>query len=157
MDHKAVAEVLFASGMNCAQAVFVAFCDETNIDRETAIKLSSSFGGGMGKLREVCGALTGAFAVAGMLWGPEDPTDNKAKSAHYALIRRIADEFKAEYGTYICNYLLKGIENIHSEHPHERTEEYYKVRPCVCFVATAAEILDKIIAEKREEEAVLAQ
>ncbi len=148
MDHKAVAEVLFTSGYNCAQAVFAAFCDEMNIDKETAIRLSSSFGGGMGKLREVCGAVTGAFAVAGMLWGPNDPTDNKAKSAHYALIRRIADEFKAVHGTYICDYLLRGIANIHSENPHERTEEYYKVRPCIRFVSTAAEILDRIIAEK---------
>lgn len=148
MDHKAIAEVLFASGYNCAQAVFVAYCDEMNIDKETAIKLSSSFGAGMGKLREVCGALTGAFAVAGVLWGPNDPTDDKAKTEHYALIRRIAEEFKAEHGTYICNYLLKGIANIQSKDPHPRTEEYYKVRPCIRFVSTAAAILDKILAEK---------
>ena len=148
MDHKSIAEVLFASGYNCAQAVFVAYCDEMNIDKETALKLSSSFGGGMGKLREVCGAVTGAFAVAGVLWGYSDVTDDKAKSEHYALIRRIAEEFKAIYGTYICNDLLKGLANINSKDPHPRTEEYYKVRPCVRFVSTACEILDKILEEK---------
>ena len=153
MDHKAVAEVLFASGLNCAQAVFVAFCDETGVDRETAIKISASFGGGMGKLREVCGAVTGAFAVAGALWGPTDPTDNNAKSEHYALIRRIAEEFNQKHGTYICNYLLKGIASAQSKDPQPRTEEYYKIRPCARFVATAAEILDKIIEEKREDSA----
>ena len=149
MEHKAIAEVLFANGYNCAQAVFVAYCDEMNIDKETALKLSSSFGGGMGKLREVCGAVTGAFAVAGVLWGYSDVNDNKAKSEHYALIRRIAEEFKAVHGTYICNYLLKGIANTDSKDPQPRTEEYYKVRPCVRFVSTACEILDKILAEKQ--------
>lgn len=150
MDHKAVAEVLFASGCNCAQAVFVAFNDVMELDRDTAMRLSSSFGGGMGKLREVCGAVTGAFAVAGMLWGYSDTSDQKAKAEHYALIRRIADEFKEKHGTYICNYLLKGIANVNSSSdPAERTEEYYKVRPCARFVSTAAEILDKIIAERK--------
>ena len=152
MEHKAVAEVLFASGYNCAQAVFVAYCDEMNMDKETALKLSSSFGGGMGKLREVCGAVTGAFAVAGVLWGYSDVTDDKVKNEHYALIRRIAEEFKAVHGTYICNYLLKGLANINSKDSHPRTEEYYKVRPCVRFVITACEILDRIIEEKKQAE-----
>lgn len=149
MEHKAVAEVLFASGCNCAQAVFVAFSDVTGLDRQTAMKISSSFGGGMGKLREVCGAVTGAFMVAGMLWGYDDVTDETAKKEHYALIRRIADDFNKKHNTYICNYLLKGIANANvSSDPEPRTEEYYKVRPCVRFVSTAAEILDNIIAEK---------
>ena len=156
MEHKVIAEELFCQGCNCAQSVFVAYCDQMNIDRETAMKISSSFGGGMGKLREVCGAVTGAFAVAGALWGYSDVEDSKAKSQHYALIRHIAEEFKAEHGTYICNYLLKGIENVNSKDPHPRTEEYYKVRPCVKFVSTAAEIVDKIIAEKQKESETVA-
>ena len=149
MKHSPIAAELFALGYNCSQAVFVAFCDETNMDKETALKISSSFGAGMGKLREVCGALTGAFAVAGALWGYDDVTDQKAKTAHYDLIKRIAEEFKAVHGTYICNDLLKGIANINSPAPAERTEEYYKVRPCVRFVITACDILDKIIEEKK--------
>ncbi len=148
MNHSAVAESLFASGYNCAQAVFVAFCDKTGMDKEIALKVSSSFGGGMGKLREVCGAVTGAFAVAGILWGPADVNDHKAKAEHYALIRYIADEFKKDYGTYICNDLLKGIADIHSPDPAKRTPEYYKIRPCVRFVIKACDILDEIISER---------
>lgn len=152
MEHKAVAEVLFASGYSCSQAVFVAFCDVTGLDKQTALKISSSFGGGMGKLREVCGAVTGAFMVAGMLWGYDDVEDQSAKNEHYALIRRIANEFNEKHNTYICNYLLKGLANVNkSPDPEPRTEEYYKVRPCVRFVSTAAEILDRIIAEKEAE------
>lgn len=151
MEHVTLAEELFCKGYNCAQAVFVAFSDEMNLDKETAAKLASSFGAGMGKLREVCGAVTGAFAVAGVLWGYSDVSDAKAKSEHYALIKRIADEFRAEHETYICDKLLKNIANKDSKDPHPRTEEYYKVRPCVRFVSTAAKILDKIIAEKKAE------
>ena len=155
MEHRLIAEELFVKGYNCAQAVFVAYCDEMKLDKEVALKLSSSFGGGMGKLREVCGALTGAFAVAGVLWGYSDVTDDKVKNEHYALIRRIAEEFKAANGgTYICKDLLKGLANINSKDSHPRNEEYYKVRPCVRFVSTACEILDGILAEKREALAV---
>lgn len=151
MGHVALAEELFFKGYNCAQAVFVAFCDEMNMDEETAKKLASSFGAGMGKLREVCGAVTGAFAVAGVLWGYSDVSDAKAKSEHYALIKRIAEEFKAEHETYICDKLIKDIANKDSKEPHPRNAEYYKVRPCMRFVSTAAAILDKIIAEKKAE------
>ncbi len=149
MDHKQKAAELFNSGYNCAQAVFAAFCDETGMDRETALRVSSSFGGGMGKLREVCGACTGAFAVAGMLWGYTDPTDQKAKSEHYALISRIAEEFKAKHKTIVCRELLQGIKNIDTKEPAERTAEYYAVRPCCRFVMDAAEILDNIIKERK--------
>ncbi len=151
MEHKAVAEVLFCSGCNCAQAVFAAFCDETGLDKDTAMKIASSFGAGMGKMREVCGACTGAFAVAGMLWGYTDTENEKAKAEHYQLVRRIADEFKARNGgTIICRELLVGLKDIDSKNPHPRTEEYYKVRPCVRFVSIASEILDEIILEKSQ-------
>lgn len=150
MDHKAVAEVLFCSGCNCAQAVLTAFCDVTGLDKNTSMKLASSFGAGMGKMREVCGALTGAFAVAGLLWGYTDTEDDKAKAKHYELVRRIADEFKAQHQTIICRDLLRGLKNINTSDPAKRTEEYYAVRPCVRFVSTAAEILDKLISEETQ-------
>ena len=152
MERKYVAAELFTSGCNCAQAVVVAYCDEIGLDRETALKLSSSFGGGMGKLREVCGSCTGAFAVAGLLWGYADVSDHKLKSSHYELIRRIADEFKEKNQTIICRELLEGIKNTKGKDPAKRDEEYYKTRPCCKFVMDACEILDKIIAEKQEEE-----
>ncbi len=151
MDHKEKAAELFNSGCNCAQAVFCAFSDVTGIDIETGMKLSSSFGGGMGKLREVCGACTGAFAVAGALWGYTDVKDHKAKSAHYVTIRRIAEEFKEKHQTYLCSELMDGIANAKGKDPAERTPEYYAVRPCCRFVMDAAEILDKIIADKAVE------
>jgi len=149
MNHKEKAAELFNSGCNCAQAVFGAFSDVTGIDYEVGMKLSSSFGGGMGKMRSVCGACTGAFAVAGILWGYSDVNDHKAKSEHYALIRRIADEFKAKHETIVCDELLKGVANTKGKEPAIRTEEYYAVRPCCKFVMDAAEILDKIIDEKQ--------
>lgn len=148
MEHRKIAEELFLSGYNCAQAVFCAFKDVTGIDEVTGLKLMSSFGGGMGKLREVCGACSGAFAVAGLLFGSDDPNDNIAKSEQYALVRRIAEEFKSLHGTYNCGELMDGIANASGENPAERTPEYYKTRPCCRFVGDAAEILDKIILEK---------
>ena len=85
MNHQTLAGDLFLEGYNCAQAVFLAFTDVTGFDKETALKLSSSFGGGMGCLREVCGAVSGAFMVAGVLWGYSELDDHKKKE-HYALV-----------------------------------------------------------------------
>ncbi len=141
----------FLAGYNCAQAVFCAFEDVTGIEHGTAMKLSSSFGGGIGKLREVCGAFTGASAVAGILWGYTDACDHAAKTEHYKLVQRIAERFKAKHGTVICRELLQGIKTSKSNAPEERTPEYYKERPCAAFVITAAEILDEIIKEKSAE------
>ncbi len=148
MNHREKAEEIFLSGCNCAQAVFAAFGDLTNIPYETALKLASSFGGGMGKLREMCGACSGAFMVAGILWGGFDVNDNEKKAEHYALIRRIAEEFKAINSTYNCGELMSGIANAKGSDPAPRTKEYYLTRPCSKFVGDAAEILDKIIAER---------
>lgn len=149
MNHPKNACELFKNGCNCAQSVFCAFCDTHGIDKETALKLSSSFGGGMGKMREVCGACTGAFLVAGLLYGEDTEKDYDKKSRHYALVRRIADEFKALHGTIICRELLKGIENDSTLNPRKRTAEYYATRPCALFVEDAARILDKIIEENK--------
>lgn len=147
MSHKDKAAELFLQGYNCAQSVFAAFCDVTGIEFETALKLSSSFGGGMGRMREVCGAVSGAFMVLGTLYGYSD-LDPKNKSEHYALIRRAADEFKAENGSIICRELLDGIVKDVSNEPEQRTEQYYKKRPCKEYVEQAAAIVDLIIAEK---------
>jgi len=149
MGHREKAEELFNSGYNCAQAVFCAFCDDMGFDKETAIRLMSSFGGGMGKLREVCGACSGAFAVAGVLFGSIDPNDQDAKVKQYALVRRIAEEFKSLHGTYNCGELMENIANAKGVDPAIRTPEYYKTRPCCRFVGDASEILDKIIEEQQ--------
>ena len=93
MNHQQIAGDLFLQGYNCAQAVFLAFADVTGFDKETALKLSSSFGAGMGCLREVCGAVSGAFMVAGLLWGYDELNDARKKE-HYALVQEIARRFE---------------------------------------------------------------
>lgn len=148
-EHAKKAREYFLSGCNCAQAVFCAFEDVTGIDHVTAMKLSSSFGGGIAKMREVCGAFSGAAAVAGMLWGYSVADDHKLKSEHYALVQQIAEKFKESHNTVICRELLAGIKSDNTSVPSERTAEYYKERPCVAFVITAAEILDSIIDSKK--------
>ena len=142
MTHREKAMNNFLEGYNCAQAVLIAFSEELGLDKDTAAMLSCSFGGGMGRLREVCGAVTGMFIVAGILHGYSNPTDKKAKDEHYKLIQELAEEFKAFHSTYICKDLLK-VAGKQSPVSEERTPEYYKTRPCVRFVITACEILDK--------------
>lgn len=140
------AKELFLQGYNCSQAVVGAFAEELNIDIETLLMLASSFGGGMGRLREVCGGFSGAIMVAGLKFGYSDPKDIAAKTAHYKLIQELAAEFKKANGkdTIVCKELL-GV-NAGSHVPEERTPEYYKKRPCPEIVAIAAHIIgEKII------------
>ena len=133
---------LFLEGYNCSQAVFLAFSDKYNMDKDMALRLSSSFGGGMGRLREVCGSVSGMFMVAGLLKGYSDTDDKEAKDNHYKLIQELANEFRNVYQTYNCNELLGNIgKGTYISAP--RTAEYYNTRPCVNFVVTAAKILDK--------------
>ena len=146
-DHTEKAAGLFAEGMNCAQSVFVAFSDVTGMDVETAKRLSSSFGGGMGRLREVCGTCSAMFMVLGLLYGEGTERDDKIKAAHYKRVQDLAERFKEEHGTIICRELLKGLNVTSTPVPEKRTEEYYKVRPCVKFVRTAAAILDAYLEE----------
>ena len=146
MTHADKAEALFKEGYNCSQAVVVAFCDVTKIDKKTALALSSSFGGGMGRLREVCGAVSGMFMVAGLLYGYTSPTDNEAKKTHYALIQSMAQKFKDKTGSIICRELLGGPDN--SPNPTVRNSEFYKKRPCAELVRICADIVDQAINEK---------
>lgn len=151
-DHSIRAIELFKQGYNCSQAVFAAFCDETGLDFDTAIKISSSFGGGMGRLREVCGAVSGMFMVAGMKYGYIDPLDKGIKTEHYRLIQSLADKFKVTNRSIVCRDLLGlGIE-IDSPNPDDRTQEYYQKRPCVELVGQAAQIMDEYIKNKNLEE-----
>ena len=144
--HEERAAELFAGGCNCAQAVFTAFCDVTKMDETTAMKLSSSFGAGMGRMREVCGAVSGLCMVLGMLYGLEPGFDDVQKKEHYARIQETAGAFREAHGTVICRELLKGLAVTSDPTPEARTERYYKVRPCVKFVRTAARLLDEYIA-----------
>lgn len=141
--HSAKARELFEKGYNCSQSVFAAFCDETGLDTKTAVKIASSFGGGMGRLREVCGAVTGMFMVLGMKYGYTDPFDKKAKTEHYKLIQALAKQFEKENGSIICRELL-GIQVKNDiPVPDDRNENYYRKRPCAELVERAARILDE--------------
>lgn len=147
MKHSEKAVELFAQGYNCAQALFAAFCDVTGMDEETALKISSSFGAGMGRMREVCGAVSGMFMAAGLIWASTD-SSAEAKKNHYELIQKMAEKFKEKNnGTIICRELLAGIKTDTKPVPDERNEQYYKVRPCVKFVVDASDILDEMLEE----------
>lgn len=141
------AEALFLEGYNCAQAVVIAFEDLHGLDRETVAKLSSSFGGGMARLREVCGSVSGMFMVAGLLYGYDDPKAKEEKAEHYARIQKLAAEFTAEHGSIVCRDLLGLTEKKQDPTPEERTDEYYKKRPCKELIGRAAEIMDNYIKE----------
>lgn len=145
MSYKEKARELFKSGYNCAQAVALAFADVMGIDEVMTTKLSSSFGGGMGRLREVCGAVSGCFMVLGAMLGSTDPNDHEAKMAHYAIIQEAAAMFKEKNGSYICRELLGLADGASVPVPEKRTEEYYKRRPCDEYVAIAAEITEKLL------------
>lgn len=143
MNYKEKAMSLFKEGYNCSQAVFLTFSDELGLDREMALKLSSSFGGGMGRLREVCGAVSGMFMVAGLKRGYTSPDDMKSKKEHYELIQRLANEFKKHNSSIICRDLLELSPGADNPSPEPRTNDYYKKRPCNELVGQAAEIVAK--------------
>ena len=153
IDYAEKAEELFKQGYNCSQAVLCAFSDITGLERETAARLASSFGGGLGRMREVCGAVSGASMVLGLVKGYSDSGDRAAKSEHYRLIREFARRFSEENGSIICRELL-GIGKDQSAasdsvtvggEPEERTPEYYKKRPCPELVRDAARITAELL------------
>lgn len=143
-------------GYNCCQAVVLAYNDIFGIDDSTAAALSSGFGGGMGRMREVCGSVSGMVLLAGLLKPATDPTDKAARTDNYALVQEVAAEFKAMNGSIVCKELLglsscnipagSGIHGIpESPVPSDRTAEYYKKRPCEELVGISARIIGKKI------------
>lgn len=145
MNHVEKASKMFYDGYNCAQAVAVAFCDVTGLDEKTTAKMISPFGGGMGRLREVCGAVSGMLFVLGCLYGYDESTDDEAKKQTYQQVQELAKAFQAQNGSIICREILKNPPT--DPNPFPRTEEYYATRPCVRMVATAAKLMDDFIAE----------
>lgn len=138
------AREIFLAGANCSQAVLCAFCEETNLSMETSMKIAAGFGGGMARMREVCGAVSGMFMAYGMIFASSSCTDKNAKDAVYKKLQFLAGEFKKENPSIICKELL-GL-SLASHTPDtpvsdERTPQYYKKRPCADLVALAAGIL----------------
>ena len=133
----------FREGYNCAQSVLLAFANQVGLKEDEALKLASSFGGGMGRLREVCGAVSAMFMIAGILKGYTEPNNDIVKANHYKLIQDLAAEFKLKHGTIICRELL-GLDGTEfSPIPSARTDEYYKERPCEEFIKCVAVIVEE--------------
>lgn len=137
----------FLAGYNCTQAIAVAFADELGLDADTAARLSCGFGGGMGRLREVCGTFSGVVMVLSWLYGYSEPKNLTAKKELYEKIRALAAKFRADNGSLICRELL-GLEKAEeSATPEPRTPEYYKKRPCPELCRYAANLLEEFIRE----------
>ncbi len=135
----------FKQGYNCAQSVYMAYADLFDLDVNLAAKIIAPLGGGMGRLREVCGAVSGMFLVAGLKHPADNPNDQEAKKQNYAAVQRLAEKFKQENGSIVCRDLL-GL-NVKKEDPtpEPRTEAYYKKRPCAEYVRIAATIVGEEI------------
>jgi len=149
-DHGDKAKALFESGYNCAQAVFCAFGDVTGLDTDTAARIASSFGGGLARMREVCGTVSGAAMVLGMVYGYSDPRAVEAKKEHYHRIQDFARQFREDNGSIICRELLSGSHVIPGDDPELRTPEYYRRRPCPELVRYAVRLVDECLNEKDE-------
>ena len=138
----------FLDGYNCSQCIMLAFEDCLTIDIDTALKIASPFGGGMGRLREVCGSVSGIFMIMGYLKGYESPSDYEGKKVLYAHIQELARRYEESNGSIICRDLLGLTTKKDSSTPEPRTAEYYKARPCTEKIGSAAEILEAYLIEQ---------
>lgn len=146
MTEKDRASELFTEGFNCSQSVFAAFSHRFGIDEDTAKRIAAGLGGGVGRQREVCGAVSGAVMVLGSLKAAVVGEDSESKKENYVLVREFCDEFRKRHGgTIICREILEIGEKKESATPDERTAEYYALRPCARAVYDAAEILEEMI------------
>ena len=145
MDREYRAAELFAEGYNCAQAVIMVFSDIIGMDEKQCAKLSSSFGGGMGRQREVCGAVSGMLMVAGLLYGYDGPEEGQIKKEHYARVQQLCEQFRNEVGSIICREILKNPPS--DPNPTPRTAEFYQQRPCAHMVTLAVQIMEQYISE----------
>lgn len=133
----------FYGGCNCAQAVFSTYADLFGIDWQTAMNLTNSMGGGISRLREVCGTVSAIALLTGLKEGAVDPGDLKAREKVYQKTRDLLARFEEENGSLLCRELLGKLGRDMSARPSERTAEYYKKRPCAKFVASAAKIIEE--------------
>ena len=147
MTRREKAMANFKKGYNCSQSIILAYQDMIPIDKSILSKMASSFGSGMGRLREVCGSVSGMFLIAGILYGYDEPETGQVKAEHYARIQELARRFEEKHGSIICREML-GLSVKHDVPvPEARTSEYYKKRPCAEIIGDAAEILEQYINE----------
>ena len=141
----------FEEGYNCAQAVFATYADLFGMTEEDALKLASPMGGGMGRMREVCGTVSAMALLEGLKEGNTDPLDKAAQGRTYETVRALSDSFTEENGSIICRELLGILSKEKSAVPSERTKEYYQSRPCTRLVASAARIVEEqLLADRME-------
>ena len=145
MDHGLKAAELFLSGYNCAQAVAVAFHEELGLTEKQAARMASAFGGGMGRMREVCGAVSGMLLVLSQLYGYDTPGDDISKKELYSRVQALAAGFREENGSIICREILKNPPS--DPNPTPRTAEFYAKRPCAKMVMTAARLMEQFMEE----------
>lgn len=153
-ERVAKAVALFHEGYNCAQSVAGAFADLYGFTEEQAFRMAASFGGGIGRMRQTCGAACGMFLLAGLDCGATDGKDREGKSHNYAVVQHLAHEFETENGSMICAELL----GLKPKTPvvaqaEARTAEYYAKRPCAKMVETAARIFVRYLEEKEDQKA----
>ncbi|MDH6356588.1 C-GCAxxG-C-C family protein [Parabacteroides sp. PF5-9] len=142
----------FESGYNCAQSVFLAYHDLFDLDMETAKKMTVSFGGGIGRLRETCGTTSGMAMLAGFRYPVIDTTDKNARTLNYAIVQKMVGLFKEKYGTINCKSLLQSLKTDTNPEPSPRTPEYYTRRPCGKFIVDATEIAGRMLKGEFEAE-----
>lgn len=147
MTRKEKAMQSFLDGYNCSQCMILAFEDVINIDIQQALKIASPFGGGMGRLREVCGSVSGMFMILGYIMGYDEPSDYEGKKVLYAHIQELARRYEKANSSIICRDLLGLTEKHQDATPEPRTEAYYKARPCTEKIGSAAEILEAYLKE----------
>ena len=145
MTRKEKAMQSFLDGYNCSQCMMLAFEDYLTIDIDTALKIASPFGGGMGRLREVCGSVSGMFLVLGFIKGYNEPGDYEGKKELYEHIQELARRYEEANGSIICRDLLGLSVQKEDAAPEQRTAEYYKKRPCAAKIGSAAEILENYL------------
>ena len=136
-------------GFNCAQSVVGAWADYFGLDMDIALRISSSFGGGIGRMRLTCGAASGMFMLAGLATGTTDPKDRDAKAHNYQVVQQLAEAFRQEMGSITCAELL-GLnreQRTTNPIPEERTPEYYRKRPCKEIVGCASRIIGQFLSE----------
>lgn len=147
MTRKEMAMQNFYEGYNCTQSVVLAFSDLIDIDKNQLLKMVSPFGGGMGRLREVCGSVSGMFFVLGYLCGYSDPKAVDQKTELYSKVQLLAEKFEKEHGSIVCRELLGLNTKREQPVPEARTKEYYSKRPCPEIIGDAAEIIEQFIIE----------
>lgn len=158
MKRKEKARSLFLSGYNCSQSVLGAFCDVVGMDFDSCMRLASPFGGGVARMRHICGTVSASLMVIGMKCGYTEH-DARAKSKHYAFVQEFARQFEERNGSIICRELLDmrckagKIDNGSSPNANERSEEYYRVRPCLSIIEDAVELLCEYLSLDDELEA----